>query len=366
MLTIVTARRAVRDPLRGPRRRHGRVPAHLRTAAGRRGGRGHARSPRRRAPDLAGSRRRSLNSYAPPPCRSNPPHTCSTRAASTSPCTTGAGVAARRCCSRTRRDSTVASGRRSPRCSSRAGRHVYSFDFRGHGDSDAPPPTSRTTRGAASPTTRSPSPSTSASTGHPHLLACGHSKGGAALLLGEADAPGTYPRHLGVRTDHVPERGAAPAERGVRLGGRGAPPAQRVAVDRGRVRGVRIEAAAERDARRRTARLRGLRPARSRRRRVRAQVPRPRSRRRSTRWRRPTARSGGCRRSSPAVRVVCGETSTDISPRFGEQIVAPTAPRVARGHDRSAATSGRSRTPTTTIASMLQFAAETEAPPTRV
>ena len=75
-----------------------------------------------------------------------------------------------------------------------AGRHVWSFDFRGHGDSDAPDPEgdAYTWDGFAD--------DASAVVGHlglagdPALVACGHSKGATALLLGEASAPGTYAR----------------------------------------------------------------------------------------------------------------------------------------------------------------------------
>jgi pimeloyl-ACP methyl ester carboxylesterase len=71
------------------------------------------------------------------------------------------------------------------------GRRVWSFDFRGHGDSDRSPHEYRWSEftddvlaavdhlGLA---------------GEPTLLACGHSKGAAALLLGEAIAPGTFAR----------------------------------------------------------------------------------------------------------------------------------------------------------------------------
>jgi pimeloyl-ACP methyl ester carboxylesterase len=74
------------------------------------------------------------------------------------------------------------------------GRRVYSFDFRGHGDSDAPDLALETYawRGFADDAlavTRHLDLD-----GRPGLLACGHSKGGAALLLGEANAPGTYAR----------------------------------------------------------------------------------------------------------------------------------------------------------------------------
>jgi pimeloyl-ACP methyl ester carboxylesterase len=75
-----------------------------------------------------------------------------------------------------------------------AGRRVWSFDFRGHGDSVAPEPTD----GAYA------WPNFAADAlavvdhlgvgGEPSFVACGHSKGAASLLLGEADRPGTYAR----------------------------------------------------------------------------------------------------------------------------------------------------------------------------
>lgn len=71
------------------------------------------------------------------------------------------------------------------------GKHVWSFDFRGHGDSDAPDieyawhgfgddvlAVARHLDLASDPT----------------LLACGHSKGAAAVLLADLAAPGTFPR----------------------------------------------------------------------------------------------------------------------------------------------------------------------------
>ena len=75
-----------------------------------------------------------------------------------------------------------------------AGRRVYSFDFRGHGDSDAPPldEENYSWHGFADDAlavTRHLELD-----GRADLLAAGHSKGGAALLLGEAGAAGTYPR----------------------------------------------------------------------------------------------------------------------------------------------------------------------------
>ena len=90
-----------------------------------------------------------------------------------------------------------------------AGRRVWSFDFRGHGDSDAPALDDGRTRGTASPTTCSRSRRHLGLDRRPALVACGHSKGGAALLLGEAKQPGTYSADLGLRADHVPGGTAA-------------------------------------------------------------------------------------------------------------------------------------------------------------
>jgi pimeloyl-ACP methyl ester carboxylesterase len=71
------------------------------------------------------------------------------------------------------------------------GRTVFSFDFRGHGDSDAPE-SDYSWHGFGDDVL--------AVTDHlglrgePDLLAVGHSKGGAALVLGELEQPGTYAR----------------------------------------------------------------------------------------------------------------------------------------------------------------------------
>lgn len=75
-----------------------------------------------------------------------------------------------------------------------AGRHAWSFDFRGHGDSSAPPVTEfdYSWDGFADDVLAVAAHLDVA--GDPQLLACGHSKGGAALLLGEAVQPGTFPR----------------------------------------------------------------------------------------------------------------------------------------------------------------------------
>jgi pimeloyl-ACP methyl ester carboxylesterase len=71
------------------------------------------------------------------------------------------------------------------------GRTVFSFDFRGHGDSDAPE-SDYSWLGFADDVLVVTDHFGLA--GDPTLLAVGHSKGGAALVLGEAARPGTYAR----------------------------------------------------------------------------------------------------------------------------------------------------------------------------
>jgi pimeloyl-ACP methyl ester carboxylesterase len=73
----------------------------------------------------------------------------------------------------------------------RAGRRVYSFDFRGHGDSDAPDEDYSWHHFADDALAVAKHVGVARD---PDLLAVGHSKGGAALLLGEAKEPGTYAR----------------------------------------------------------------------------------------------------------------------------------------------------------------------------
>src|SRR5689334_12552943 len=75
-----------------------------------------------------------------------------------------------------------------------AGNRVWSFDFRGHGDSDAPDPSGDdyTWDGFASDALAVVDHLELA--GNPAMVAAGHSKGAAALILGEARRPGTYPR----------------------------------------------------------------------------------------------------------------------------------------------------------------------------
>jgi pimeloyl-ACP methyl ester carboxylesterase len=71
------------------------------------------------------------------------------------------------------------------------GRTVFSFDFRGHGDSDAPE-SDYSWHGFADDVLAVTDHFALA--GEPELLAAGHSKGGAALVLGETARPGTYAR----------------------------------------------------------------------------------------------------------------------------------------------------------------------------
>jgi pimeloyl-ACP methyl ester carboxylesterase len=72
----------------------------------------------------------------------------------------------------------------------RTGRRVWSFDFRGHGDSDRSP-TGYAWSGFADDALAVVDHLGLAGTRD--LLAAGHSKGAAALVLGELDRPGTYP-----------------------------------------------------------------------------------------------------------------------------------------------------------------------------
>ena len=71
------------------------------------------------------------------------------------------------------------------------GRTVFSFDFRGHGDSSKSD-TGYSWLGFADDVLAVTNHLGLA--GEPTLLSVGHSKGGAALVLAEAASPGTYPR----------------------------------------------------------------------------------------------------------------------------------------------------------------------------
>jgi len=75
-----------------------------------------------------------------------------------------------------------------------AGRRVWSFDFRGHGDSDAPDPAGGAYAWSGFATDALAVADHLGVTGDPDLLACGHSKGGASLLLGAAERAGAYAR----------------------------------------------------------------------------------------------------------------------------------------------------------------------------
>jgi pimeloyl-ACP methyl ester carboxylesterase len=71
------------------------------------------------------------------------------------------------------------------------GRRVWSFDFRGHGDSDRSPAGYRWSEFADDVMSVARELDLARD---PMLLACGHSKGATALLLGEARDPGTFAR----------------------------------------------------------------------------------------------------------------------------------------------------------------------------
>ena len=72
-----------------------------------------------------------------------------------------------------------------------SGRRVWSFDFRGHGDSDAPD-VDYSWHGFADDVLAVVEHLGVA--GDPTLVACGHSKGGAALILAEQTRAGTFTR----------------------------------------------------------------------------------------------------------------------------------------------------------------------------
>lgn len=72
------------------------------------------------------------------------------------------------------------------------GRRVWSFDFRGHGDSDPAPGGDYRWSGFADDALAVADHL--GLSGDPALLAAGHSKGGASLLLGAIARPGTYAR----------------------------------------------------------------------------------------------------------------------------------------------------------------------------
>jgi pimeloyl-ACP methyl ester carboxylesterase len=75
-----------------------------------------------------------------------------------------------------------------------ASRNVWSFDFRGHGDSVAPEPTGDTYTWRSFAADALAVVDALGLGGEPELVACGHSKGATSLVLGAADRPGVYPR----------------------------------------------------------------------------------------------------------------------------------------------------------------------------
>jgi pimeloyl-ACP methyl ester carboxylesterase len=93
-----------------------------------------------------------------------------------------------------------------------AGRRVWSFDFRGHGNSDAPAPVAGayTWDGFAADAVAVADHLGVA--GDPALLACGHSKGAAALFLGESGRPATFLRIWAYEPIVFPDPGAFPAD----------------------------------------------------------------------------------------------------------------------------------------------------------
>jgi pimeloyl-ACP methyl ester carboxylesterase len=72
------------------------------------------------------------------------------------------------------------------------GRRVWSFDFRGHGDSDRSPDGTYSWSEFAGDALAAAHHLDVA--GEPRLLAAGHSKGGASLLAGSVSEPTAYPR----------------------------------------------------------------------------------------------------------------------------------------------------------------------------
>ena len=90
-----------------------------------------------------------------------------------------------------------------------AGRRVWSFDFRGHGDSDAPDIDYSWDHFADDALAVAHH---LAIAGDPTLLACGHSKGAASLLLADAKKPGTFSRVWGYEPIVVPSDVPLPAQ----------------------------------------------------------------------------------------------------------------------------------------------------------
>ena len=124
-----------------------------------------------------------------------------------------------------------------------SGRHVWSFDFRGHGDSDRSPD-GYAWSGFADDALAVVDHLGLA--GEPSLLAAGHSKGGASLLLGELDRPGTYPRIWAFEPIVFPSDEPLPPHDDNPLSAGASQAPVGVGVARRRVRRLRVEAAARR------------------------------------------------------------------------------------------------------------------------
>jgi pimeloyl-ACP methyl ester carboxylesterase len=90
-----------------------------------------------------------------------------------------------------------------------SGRHVWSFDFRGHGDSDAPD-VDYSWHGFGDDVLSVARHLDVA--GEATLLACGHSKGGAALILAEQKAPGAFCRIWAYEPIILPTETALPPQ----------------------------------------------------------------------------------------------------------------------------------------------------------
>ncbi len=113
---------------------------------------------------------------------------------------------AHRSCSPIRPGFMAGSGRRSPSDSSRAGHRVWSLDFRGHGDSDAPHVNGERLFVGRFRKRRARRDRPSRTRGRSRVA-----RGRALQRCGRAAArrgpPARYlPAHLGVRADHVPDR----------------------------------------------------------------------------------------------------------------------------------------------------------------
>ena len=280
------------------------------------------------------------------------------RRASASPCTTGAATATR-CCSRTPPASTAGCGRRSPSGSSRAGRHVWSFDFRGHGDSDPSPDGAYRWEEFADDAL--------AVTHHLELAGVPRAARRRPLEGRRVAALG-----LGARAGHLPARSGRfepiifPADAPI-LAGDGQPALGRrpaAGATSGRraseaLASYGVEATAQRARARRARGVRGLRLARPAGRHRRAQVPAGGRGDDVHDGREPRALPASSARSQCPVLVGVRRDDHLDHPgvRRRDRRRSSRAPRSRCG--TTAATSARSRTPTQAVESMLRFAAAT-------